>query len=138
VLRLQQAGQVAGRRRVWAAGLAAVAGCVAAACSSGSGAAGEFCTGYANALHDLVVAARQYNAYPANFASIYESTMDRLTELRRTAPDDKLRSAFDTAAFTFSVFGADAGFADFLTRADFSENAVVRTCSADYGVDVKV
>jgi len=53
--------------------------------------------------------------------------MDRLTEIRRTAPDDTLRSAFDTAAFTFSVFGADADITDFLTRADFSENAVVRT-----------
>ena len=99
--------------------------------------AGDFCTSYGSAMHDLVVAARQYQAYPANFASIYKSTMDRMPEIRGKAPDDRLRSAFDTASFTFSVFGADAGLADFLSRADFSENAVVRACS-DYGVDVKV
>jgi hypothetical protein len=63
--------------------------------------------------------------------------MDRMAEIRGKAPDDRLRSAFDTAAFSFSVFGADAGFADFLTRADFRENAVVRVCS-EYGVDVRV
>lgn len=135
--RRRQAGRVVGRRGVGAAALVAVAACVTAACGGSSGVANDFCTGYASAMHDLVVAARQYNAYPANFASIYKSTMDRLSDVRRQAPDDKLRSAFDTAAFTFSVFGADAGLADFLSRADFSENAVIRACS-EYGVDVKI
>ena len=115
----------------------AATGAGVAACSGASGAAGEFCTGYGSAMHDLVVAARQYQAYPANFTSIYKSTMDRLAEIRAKAPDDTLRSAYDRAAFTFSVFSADAGLADFLTRADFSENAVIRTCS-EYGVNVTV
>jgi hypothetical protein len=117
--------------------LLAVTGFGSAACSAASGAANEFCTGYGSAMHDLAVAARQYQAYPGNFGSIYKSTMDRMAEIRTKAPDDTLRSAFDRAAFTFSVFSGDAGLADFLSRADFAENAVVKAC-ADYGVNVTV
>ena len=52
-------------------------------------------------------------------------------------PTTNLRTAFDRALFTFSVFEADEDLADFLTRADFSTNAVVIAC-ADYGIDVTV
>lgn len=98
----------------------------------------DFCTGYGDAMHALVVAAREYESRPEHFTAVYQSTVDELRQVRATAPDTRLRSAFDTAWFTFSVFtGSDARFADFLTRADFSGNAVVIAC-AEYGVDVRV
>jgi hypothetical protein len=115
--------------------LLVAAGALAAGCAKGSGVANDFCSSYGGAMHDLVLAARQYQTYPANFTSIYKSTMDRLSEVRSKAPDDQLRTAFDKAAFTFSVFGGDADLADFLSRTSPSENAVVQTCS-QYGVDV--
>ncbi|HEU5476101.1 MAG TPA: hypothetical protein VFV67_36205 [Actinophytocola sp.] len=108
----------------------AVAGC-------GGNPATDFCSSYGDAMHGLVVAARQYGANPANFSATYKSTMDSLGSVRTKAPDDKLRSAFDRSMFTFSVFDTEASLADLLSRADFSTNAVVLTC-AEYGLDVTV
>ena len=86
----------------------------------------------------MVAAARQYSANPANFTAAYKSTMDSLDTVRAKAPDDKLRTAFDKAMFTFSVFsGDDKGLADFITRSDFSNNAVVQACAED-GVEIAV
>jgi hypothetical protein len=115
--------------------LAAVS-CGTVACS-GQNPATDFCTSYGTAMHQLVVAAKQYDAYPENFSSVYQSTLDNLRHIRAKAPDNRLRSAFDTASFTFSVFSGDRSFAQFLTRADFSGNAVVIACT-EYGVDIRV
>jgi len=129
---------VAGRRTACLTAVvltAVVSGTVS--CSIANPAA-DFCSSYGKAMHGLVVAAREYQKYPDDFTSTYKSTMDSMRQIRAKAPDDRLRGAFDTAAFTFSVFdGGNASLADFLTRADFSGNAVVTTC-AEYGVEVTV
>jgi hypothetical protein len=92
-----------------------------------------FCTDYGDAMHDLVVAARRYDESPAAFTTTYDATMHDLDRLRAGAPDERLRAAFDTASFTFTVFSQDSARADFLTRADFHDNALVLAC-AEYGV----
>lgn len=109
----------------------------AVASCGGESPATDFCSSYGDAVHELLVSARSYDHDPGGFSSTLESTLDRLDQIRTKAPDDRLRSAFDTASFTFTVFSDSAGFADFLTRADFSANAVVVAC-ADYGVEVSV
>jgi hypothetical protein len=86
-------------------------------------------------MHDLVVAARHYADSPTRFTRVYRAAMADLRRLRAGAPDDQLRKAFDTASFTFTVFSEDAARADFLTRADFHDNALVLAC-ADYGVEI--
>jgi hypothetical protein len=127
---------VAGLRGTWpvVALLATVA--LSAGCSQ-TNPAGDFCSSYGKAFGTVVAAARQYATDPAVFASTYKSTMDNIGEIRAKAPDDTLRAAFDKSMFTFTVFGSDADLAEFLTRADFSTNAVVIAC-ADYGVTVTV
>jgi hypothetical protein len=104
---------------------AGLAGC------GGNAPATDFCTGYSDAIHGLVTAARDYEQ--AEFASTLESTMSTLDGLRAGAPDERLRDAFDTASFTFTVFSSPELLADFLRRADFSANAMVLAC-AEYGV----
>lgn len=105
---------------------------LATACGS-DGRVGKFCTDYGAVLHELVLAARDYPAAPEEFGTTLTRTMSTLDDLRWKAPDERLRNAFDTAAFTFTVFSEDAALADFLTRADFSTNAMVLACS-EYGV----
>jgi hypothetical protein len=110
---------------------------LAAGCSAESNPANDFCHSYGDAVHTVVAAARQYSSNPDNFPTAYKSTMDSLGAVRAKAPDSTLRSAFDRAMFTFTVFDNDADLAGFLSRADFSTNAVVLAC-ADYGVNVTV
>lgn len=98
--------------------------------------ASHFCAGYGDAMHDLVAAARNYPEAPAEFDTVLASTMDDLDRMRAGAPDERLRDAFDTASFTFTVFSEPAALADFLTRADFTDNAVVLAC-AEYGVELR-
>lgn len=117
------------------AALLVAVGSGAAAC--GANPADDFCSSYGNALHEIVQAARSYEADPDGFASTYKSTMDSMAKIRAKAPDDQLRSAFDRSMFTFSVFDSQKALAEFIGRADFSANAVVVTC-AEYGVDVKL
>ncbi|HET9142584.1 hypothetical protein [Actinophytocola sp.] len=124
------------RRVLPAAALLAVALSGAASCS-GDNPATDFCTGYGDAMHGLVAAARQYPMNPANFTATYKSTMDNIGKVRAKAPDERLRSAFDRSMFTFSVFDNEASLADLLSRADFSTNAVILTC-AEYGLDITV
>jgi hypothetical protein len=131
-----KAEQVAGHRAACLTAVLAATLCGTVACS-GQNPATDFCTSYGTVMHGLVAAAKQYDAYPENFSSVYRSTLESLRHIRAKAPDNRLRSAFDTAAFTFSVFNGDRSFAQFLTRADFSGNAVVIAC-AEYGVDVRV
>jgi hypothetical protein len=100
---------------------------------AGNGQATDFCTDYGDAMGGLVAAARDYE--PEAFADTLDGTMARLDELRPMAPDERLGSAFDTAAFTFTVFSSNELLADFLTRADFSDNAMVLAC-AEYGVEL--
>jgi hypothetical protein len=110
---------------------------VTGACAKDNSAT-DFCHSYGDAVRGMVAAARQYAVNPANFTAAYKSTMDSLDAVRAKAPDEKLRTAFDKAMFTFSVFsGDDKSLADFLTRADFANNAVVQACAED-GVDVAV
>ncbi|MPZ80676.1 MAG: hypothetical protein GEV28_09885 [Actinophytocola sp.] len=107
------------------------------ACGGASDQTVSFCTDYGDAMHELVVAARNYADAPAEFATVYGATMDDLNRLRAGAPDERLRKAFDTASFTFTVFSEDRVRADFLTRADFSDNALVLAC-AEYGIDLSI
>jgi hypothetical protein len=100
-----------------------------------SGPATEFCTGYGDAMHELVLAARAYSSAPDEFHSRLTTTRAALAQMRGQAPDERLRSAFETASFTFTVFSSDERLADFLTRADFSANAMVLAC-AEYGVEI--
>jgi hypothetical protein len=127
---------VAGRVTSWLTAVLSTA-VLGGACAKDN-AATDFCHSYGDAVRGMVAAARQYSANPANFAAAYKSTMDSLDTVRAKAPDDKLRTAFDKAMFTFSVFsGDDKGLADFITRADFSNNAVVQACAED-GVEIAV
>lgn len=105
------------------------------ACGGASAQTVSFCTDYGEAIHELVVAARGYAGATEEFATVYAATMADLDRLRAGAPDDRLRKAFDTASFTFTVFSEDRARADFLTRADFSDNALVLAC-ADYGIEL--
>ncbi|HEY0448060.1 hypothetical protein [Actinophytocola sp.] len=105
------------------------------ACGGASDQTVSFCNGYGTAMHELVVAARQYPDAPAQFATVYKATMADLDRLRAGAPSDRLREAFDTASFTFTVFSQDSARADFLTRADFKDNALVLAC-AEYGIEL--
>ncbi|OLF18971.1 hypothetical protein [Actinophytocola xanthii] len=108
---------------------------VAAGCAS-SGPASEFCTGYDDTMHELVLAARDYSVAPEEFRSRLATAKSTVARMRAEAPDDRLRSALETASFTFTVFGSDEHLADFLTRADFSDNAMVLAC-AEYGVEIR-
>jgi hypothetical protein len=107
------------------------------ACGGPSVQTTSFCTDYGDAMHDLVVAARQYADSPARFAKVYRATKADLRRLRAGAPDERLRKAFDTASFTFTVFSEDATRADFLSQADFHDNALVLAC-ADHGVVLSI
>jgi hypothetical protein len=100
-----------------------------------SGPATEFCTGYGDTMHELVLAARDYPTAPEKFHSRLATAKSAVARMRAEAPDDRLRSAVATASFTFTVFSSDELLADFLTRADFSDNAMVLAC-AEYGVEI--
>jgi hypothetical protein len=125
---------VAGPRGAWL--IAALLVTVGSGCGVANP-AGDFCSSYGAAVHDVVVAARGFDADPAGFASTYESTLEGLGKIRAKAPNDELRSAFDRSMFTFSVWDSQEDLADFLGRADFSTNAVVIAC-AEYGVEVRI
>lgn len=123
-----------GRRWVLMPAVALLVTAVGTGCGA-NGPATEFCTGYGDAMRGLVVAARDYE--PAAFDQALDSTMSTLDDLRADAPDERLRDAFGTASFTFTVFSSNDLLADFLRRADFSDNAMVRTC-AEYGVQLDI
>jgi hypothetical protein len=110
---------------------------MAAGCGAESNPANDFCHSYGDAMHTVVAAARQYSSNPDNFTTAYKSTMDNIGNVRAKAPDSTLRSAFDRSMFTFQVFDSEADLASFLSRADFTTNAVILTC-ADYGITVTV
>jgi hypothetical protein len=112
------------------------AAATSAACSQ-ENPASDFCSSYGKAFGTVVAAARRYATDPATFTATYKTTMDNIGQIRAKAPDDTLRSAFDRSLFSFTVFESDEDLAEFLTRADFSGNAVVIAC-ADYGVTVTV
>ena len=99
-----------------------------------NGPATEFCTDYGDTMHELVLAARDYEA--ATFGRTLDATKTKLDDLRYDAPDETLREAFTTASFTMTAFSSNDLFADFLTRADFSDNAMVLACE-EYGVVIK-
>lgn len=105
----------------------------ATACAD-NGPASEFCTDYGDTMHELVLAARDYEA--VSFGKILDATKTKLDDLRYDAPDERLRDAFNTASFTFTAFSSNDLFADFLTRADFSDNAMVLACE-EYGVEIR-
>ena len=130
---------MAGRRDAFRAAPVLLAAVVpfAVACSNGANPANDFCSSYGGAMHGVVAAAHQYAGNAAAFSAIYKSTMDSLPAIRDKAPDDKLRAAFDRSMFTFSVFSNDADLAGFISRVNFSDDAVVVACG-EYGVDVKV
>lgn len=131
-----QAGRVVPRRAAFLTTLAAV-GCWVAACGISDNPANDFCSSYGNAMHGVVSAAHQYAGDTATFSAIYKSTLDSLPAIRDKAPDDALRSAFDRSMFTFSVFSNDADLANFITRVDFANDAVILSCG-DHGIDVRV
>lgn len=114
--------------------LLAAVGPVAGSCSSANP-ANDFCSSYGDAMRGVVAAAHAVDK--TAFGPIYKSTMDNLSTVRAKAPDDKLRNAFDRSMFTFSVFSNDADLADFISRVDFSNDAVIVACG-EYGVDVHV
>lgn len=111
-----------------------LAAAVLPACSA-ENPANDFCTSYGDAMRGVVAAA--HGGDPAAFSAAYKSTMDALPGIRAKAPDDTLRSAFDRSMFTFSVFGTDANLASFLSRVNFSDDAVITACN-DYGVNIHV
>jgi hypothetical protein len=127
---------VAPRRAACLTALAA-AGCFAVSCSGGANPANDFCSSYGSAMHGVVSAAHQYAGDATAFSAIYKSTLDSLPAVRDKAPDDTLRAAFDRSMFTLSVFSNDADLAGFISRVDFTTDAVIVACN-DYGVDVKV
>lgn len=97
--------------------------------------AAGFCDSYGKAVSQLYAAAGNYAAAPAEFAATVDTTMDDLSRLRAGAPNEELRKAFDSAYFSLTVFSEDAALADFLTRADFSQDDVVLAC-ADNGIEL--
>ncbi len=125
------AGQVV-RRFSTVVVVAALVGGVLAACS-GPNPAAHFCDGYGKAVSGLYVAAANYAAAPGEFSAVVDVTMDELSRLRAGAPNDELRRAFDSAYFSLTVFSEDATLADFLARASFNQDDVVKAC-ADYGI----
>ncbi len=127
---------MAGPRGSWPAVALLAAVGLSTACGQ-TNPASDFCSSYGKAIGGVVEAARHYATEQAIFASTYKSTMDNIGEIRAKAPDDTLRAAFDKSLFTFTVFSSEEDLANFLTRADFSGNAVVIAC-ADYGVTVTV
>lgn len=131
-----QASRVVSRVPPWRSAVVVGALLLVTGACAGPNPATHFCTDYGDAMHDLIVAARAYGTAPTEFATAYANTMDDLDRMRAGAPDERLRDAFDTARFTFSVFDNDAALADFLTRADFTDNAVVLAC-ADYGIELR-
>jgi hypothetical protein len=110
-----------------------LAGAVAAC---GPNPAAGFCDSYGKAIGGLYAAADNYAAAPAEFAVTVDTAMDDLSRLRAGAPNEGLRKAFDSAYFSLTVFSEDAALADFLARADFSQDDVVLAC-ADSGIELK-
>jgi hypothetical protein len=106
-----------------------------AACSAPNPAA-HFCEDYGSAVSKLYAAAGNFAAAPAEFSTIHTATMDDLSRIRAGAPDEDLRRAFDSAYFALTVFSDDAALAEFLTRADFTQDDVVKAC-LDYGIELK-
>lgn len=113
--------------------VAVVAGAVTAC---GPNPAAGFCDSYGKAVGQLYAAADNYAAAPAEFATTVDTAMDDLSRLRAGAPNDELRRAFDSAYFSLTVFSEDAALADFLARADFSQDDVVLAC-AENGIELK-
>ena len=97
--------------------------------------AAGFCDSYGKAVSQLYAAAANYAAAPAEFAAAADAAMDDLSRLRAGAPNDELRQAFDSAYFSLTVFSEDAALADFLARADFTQDDVVLAC-ADSGIEL--
>ena len=112
---------------------AALTGAVVAC--SGPNLAAHFCDDYGKAVSELYAAAGNYAAAPAEFATVLDTTMDELSRIRAGAPDEELRRAFDSAYFSLTVFSEEAALADFLARADFTQDDVVIAC-ADYGIEL--
>jgi hypothetical protein len=102
---------------------------------SGPNPAAHFCDDYGKAVSSLYAAAGNYAAAPGEFSSVLDVTMDKLSRIRAGAPDDELRRAFDSAYFALTVFSDDAALADFLTRADFNQDDVVKAC-LNYGIEL--
>jgi hypothetical protein len=102
----------------------------------GANPATHFCDDYGEAVGRMYAAASDYAAAPAEFSTVVDAAMDDLSRLRAGAPNDELRTAFDSAHFAFTVFSDDAALAEFLTRADFAQDDVVKSC-AEYGVELK-
>lgn len=113
--------------------VAALTGAVVA-CNAPNPAA-HFCDDYSKAVSKLYAAAGNYAAAPAEFATVLDTTMDELSRIRAGAPDEDLRRAFDSAYFSLTVFSEHAALADFLSRADFTQDDVVIAC-ADYGIEL--
>ncbi|HEX6353703.1 hypothetical protein [Actinophytocola sp.] len=113
--------------------VAVVAG-VLTACA-GPNPAAHFCDDYGKAVSALYSAAGNYAAAPAEFSTVVDTTMDKLSRIRAGAPNDELRRAFDSAYFSLTVFSEDAVLADFLARTDFNQDDVVKAC-ADYGIEL--
>jgi hypothetical protein len=97
--------------------------------------AAHFCEDYGKTVSALYAAAGNYAAAPDQFSAVVATTMDDLSRLRSGAPNDELRRAFDSAHFALTVFSDDAALADFLTRANFTEDDVVQAC-ANYGIEL--
>jgi hypothetical protein len=112
---------------------AAVAGTLTAC--TGPNPATHFCDDYGDAVGKLYAAAGNYAAAPAEFSAVVDTTLDELSRVRAGAPDEDLRRAFDSAYFSLTVFSDDAALADFLARADFTQDDVVKACSG-YGIEL--
>lgn len=112
---------------------AAVAAGALAACS-GPNPAAHFCDDYGKTVGKLYAAAANYAAAPADFSAVVDAAMDDLSRLR--APDDELRRALDSARFALTVFSKDSALADFLSRTDFAQDDVVKSC-AEHGIELK-
>jgi hypothetical protein len=125
------AGQVV--RRLPTVIVAAIVAGALTACG-GPNPATHFCEDYGKAVSKLYTDAANYQAAPAEFSATAAAAMDDLSRLR--APDDELRRALDSARFALTVFSEDASLADFLTRADFAQDDVVKSC-AEHGIELK-
>lgn len=112
-----------------------IAAVAVTACSAPNPAT-HFCEDYGEAVSKLYAAAGNYAAAPGEFSATLDVTMDDLSRIRAGAPDEDLRRAFDSAYFALTVFSDDAALADFLTRADFNQDDVVKAC-LDYGIELK-
>lgn len=114
--------------------IAAVVAGAMTACG-GPNPATHFCEDYGAAVSRLYAAAGDYTAAPAEFSAVADTTLDKLSRLRAGAPNDELRRAFDSAHFALTVFSDDAAFADFLSRASFEQDDVVKAC-AEHGIEL--